>query len=62
VRQANAAALVGDAPSSNVAVEMADSEHPFVGIVQSHKKCGRGIFANYLVDKRTLATRQQRLN
>ncbi len=32
----------------NVAVEMADSDHPFVGIVQSHKEFVRDVFARYL--------------
>jgi hypothetical protein len=33
-----------------VAVEMADSEHPFVGIAQSHKEFVRGAFARYLTE------------
>jgi AcrR family transcriptional regulator len=34
----------------NVAVEMADPEHPFVGIAQSHKEFVRGAFARYLTE------------
>jgi AcrR family transcriptional regulator len=34
----------------NVAVEMADSEHPFVGIVRSHKEFVRDAFARYLTE------------
>jgi AcrR family transcriptional regulator len=34
----------------NVAVEMADSEHPFVGIAQSHKEFVRGAFTRYLTE------------
>jgi AcrR family transcriptional regulator len=34
----------------NVAVEMADSEHPFVGIAQSHKEFVRAAFARYLTE------------
>jgi hypothetical protein len=33
-----------------VAVEMADSEHPFVGIAQSHKEFVRGAFTRYLTE------------
>jgi hypothetical protein len=33
-----------------VAVEMADSEHPFVGIAQSHKEFVRGAFTRYLAE------------
>jgi hypothetical protein len=29
---------------------MADSEHPFVGIAQSHKEFVRGAFARYLTE------------
>jgi AcrR family transcriptional regulator len=34
----------------NVAVEMADSEHPFVAIVRSHKEFVRAAFARYLAE------------
>jgi AcrR family transcriptional regulator len=34
----------------NVAVEMADPEHPFVGIAQSHKEFVRGAFTRYLTE------------
>jgi AcrR family transcriptional regulator len=34
----------------NVAVEMADSEHPFVGIVKSHKEFVRDSFARHLAE------------